>query len=808
MTFNRKFLPSLFAVVCFFYTLTITSKLSEAKSSQVNLTAAQKALQKPDIEYSARFLPLQFEALASQDKTLFRKSMQAENGQVGDWSLKGSRIVVSPSFARRVLGGKKNPPSQSIANLLADYFHKQHGLSLQAIPTAFASYVPNDSMYAKSPQWALHNPGETFPGGAFMGFKPVAGADINVEPVWDKFSGADTLVIAVIDAGIDFNHPELKGHHWINKAESLGKPGIDDDGNGYIDDSLGWDFVDNDNNPQDYQAHGTVVSSVIAANFDNEEGMTGVLAEVKIMPVRVLDAGGHGDQAAIARGIQYAVNNGAMAINFSIGGNGDILAMRNAFAAARNKNIPIIVAAGNNGLDINTNTPAPISYNYENTIVVAAFTPADTLSGFSNYGKNVVHLAAPGEMVATADIPARKILWSDWFNEDLSKWVFSNPGDFALSLDNPIDPPQCIIWKSGKNTTMTMAKSIDLTNQEGTTLYFQVEYTPANTYDNVVVEASQDVPNATWQVVAALTSKIMPARMLSYSLEAYKGSKILLRFRTVLNNNISVTGRALKIDGLSIKVSDPALASTVNYVTVSGTSVAAPLVTAYVALHKLACDRMGITWTRAKALEGITQVPAYANKTITGGRLNMAKGLDFYLQTLPNLVVQDSTHINWKSDEKIEYNVGLSNPALAANYIYASPMVMEGLTFDASSRKLIWTPKDTQRGSFNLRFKALGTTTLRARVNMTVTEAHPVAVRPTVSNNFWKMGKQMFLLPNDWSQPKAVKVIRLDGLGRSNVVFESVLDAGQFESLKHQSIPTIPGQFYRVWINGKALAPH
>ncbi len=121
----------------------------------------------------------------------------------------------------------------------------------------------------------------------------------------------------MVDTGVDYTHPDLDGNIWTNSREIAGN-GVDDDGNGYVDDVHGWDFVGNDNAPLDADGHGTHVSGTIAAE-NNGVGITGVAYNAKIMPVRVLDENGSGTNAAIAAGIRYAADNGARVINLSLG---------------------------------------------------------------------------------------------------------------------------------------------------------------------------------------------------------------------------------------------------------------------------------------------------------------------------------------------------------------------------------------------------------------------------------------------------------------------------------------------------------
>jgi subtilisin len=150
-----------------------------------------------------------------------------------------------------------------------------------------------------------------------------------------------------VDSGVDYTHPDLMNNIWVNSKEIAGN-GLDDDNNGYIDDRVGWDYVDYDNTPLDLTGHGTHIAGTIAAEL-NTFGATGVAYGAKVMPVRVLDTNGNGSYARIAEGVYYAVNNGANIINLSIGGSTYSAQLQAAIQYATDRGVLVISAAGNNG---------------------------------------------------------------------------------------------------------------------------------------------------------------------------------------------------------------------------------------------------------------------------------------------------------------------------------------------------------------------------------------------------------------------------------------------------------------------------
>jgi len=235
-----------------------------------------------------------------------------------------------------------------------------------------ASVVPNDPSYAQ--EYGL--------------------AKISAPQAWDAQTGANT-VVAVIDTGVDYNHPDLAANIWVNTREIAGN-GTDDDGNGFVDDVRGWDFVQNDANPMDLNDHGTHVAGVIAGVGNNGVGISGVNWKAKIMPVRFMDAKGSGSTANAIRALDYAVANGARISNSSWGGPQFSQALYDAIQSANSRGHVFVAAAGNAAANNDSVPEYPSSYNLPNIISVAATDSRDALASFSNFGRVAVDVAAPG----------------------------------------------------------------------------------------------------------------------------------------------------------------------------------------------------------------------------------------------------------------------------------------------------------------------------------------------------------------------------------------------------------------------------
>ncbi len=223
---------------------------------------------------------------------------------------------------------------------------------------------------------------------------------IDAEVAWPLSSNASEVVVAVIDTGVDISHPDLADIIWTNENE-IPNNGIDDDNNGYIDDISGWDFLWQDNIPDDRHGHGTHVAGTIAAIRNNNEGIAGVADNVKIMPIKILGVNAAGSEigaldSQIAKAIEYAFQNGANISNNSWGGPYSSSAIQSAIAAGGSAGHLFVAAAGNSGSNADMYPMYPAAYNLTNILSVAAIASTGNLAGFSNYGVNSVDIAAPG----------------------------------------------------------------------------------------------------------------------------------------------------------------------------------------------------------------------------------------------------------------------------------------------------------------------------------------------------------------------------------------------------------------------------
>ena len=293
-------------------------------------------------------------------------------------------------------------------------FYLPDGMS---VPDAMALFANNSSVAYTEPNyyvqllgepndtrvdelWGLNNTGQT--GGT-------VDADIDAFEAWDITTGNGSTVIAVIDTGVDWTHPDLAANIWSNPGEIAGD-GIDNDGNGFIDDVRGWDFANADNNPMDDHNHGTHVAGTIGAIGNNNEGVVGVNWNATIMPIKFIEASGSGSIAHAVQAIDYAVANGARISNNSWGFNGGFSQiLSDAIENAQGAGHIFVGAAGNgdqfgNGLDNDVTPFWPSNHVFDNVVAVAALDHNDDLAGFSNYGATTVDVGAPGVGILSTTI--------------------------------------------------------------------------------------------------------------------------------------------------------------------------------------------------------------------------------------------------------------------------------------------------------------------------------------------------------------------------------------------------------------------
>ncbi|MBN9415164.1 MAG: S8 family serine peptidase [Candidatus Eremiobacteraeota bacterium] len=319
------------------------------------------------------------------DKFEFGQSSLLDKGEMMQLQLPAGMTT------EQAIAKMKNDPA--VAYVEPNYIYKldpkeqQGGGQPEPTPPTGNSAAPNDLV----PElWGLHNTGQN---------NGTAGVDIDALGAWQIHTGRhDAPIIAVIDTGVDYNHPDLAANMWTNTGEIPGN-GIDDDGNGVIDDVHGFNAFAQTGDPMDGHGHGTHCAGTIGAVGNNGIGVVGVNHRANIMAVKIFDDSGSTDSAAILRGIEYTTKMGAKITSNSWGGGGASEAQKEAFAASSALHI---MAAGNNYSNNDLIANYPSNYDLSNNIAVAASDRNDKKPGFSNYGATQVDIAAPGKDIYSA----------------------------------------------------------------------------------------------------------------------------------------------------------------------------------------------------------------------------------------------------------------------------------------------------------------------------------------------------------------------------------------------------------------------
>lgn len=317
--------------------------------------------------------------------------------------------------------------------------------------------APNDYLYEQL--WGLKNTNQTVTGGTYTNNPPGASYvdnDIDAEAAWDVITDCSSVTVAVIDSGVNYNHVDLTA----NMANGSYTCPV---GTG----TRGCDFVGaGDNDPMDYNGHGTHVAGTIGAQGNNSEGVAGICWSAKILAVRVLDATGSGSTSDIVEGLAFAVGTGAgqgnaKVVNMSLGGGSSDTAFSNAITTARTNGVVVVVAAGNEGNNTNSVPSYPCNYTQDNILCVAAADQRYTRASFSNYSSTHVDIAAPGTNIlstyAGETTSTTYDMMTGWTTATTSgtSWGMSDCTSVALGGTYPmlLLPNACSTVLAGTSTT-------------------------------------------------------------------------------------------------------------------------------------------------------------------------------------------------------------------------------------------------------------------------------------------------------------------------------------------------------------------
>jgi subtilisin family serine protease len=489
--------------------------------------------------------------------------------------------------------------------------------------------LPDDPLFPLL--WALHNTGRG---------RARADADIDAPEAWESTTGDPGVLVAVLDTGVDRTHPDLAPNLWRNPGESgEGREtnGIDDDGNGFVDDYRGWDFSRSsddgipgpDNDPQDHFGHGTHIAGTIAARGNNGIGVAGIGWHTSLLPVRLGDF--DLSVAHSIRGIAYAAAMGADVANMSYGGwapsRAEADAMRNAPGTL------FVIAAGNDFSSNDRRPVYPCNYGVRNSTCVAATEQRDRLARFSNHGRLSLDLAAPGRSIMSAALaPIRFTAFVDRFQRPLrGRWHKDGPRDTwrrVVSERTVLRPRGLRVrrtrmlatsrgrYANGLDTSL-LSMRLDLSYGSGCGISYWLAGRTEPLRDRLLIEARAG--NGEWMQIASHSGRVRGSRQSAPLREVSGKPDVQIRLRFVTDSTLRREG--YRIDDLAVRCGR-------RYFRLSGTSMSAAHVSGAAALVKARYPGASAVELRARLVGSVDRPRALRRATRTGGRLNVARALE------------------------------------------------------------------------------------------------------------------------------------------------------------------------------------
>lgn len=517
----------------------------------------------------------------------------------------------------------KLTPGQTVEQAVGAYNNDLNVAYAQPNYIYHTQAIPTDPQYGQL--WAAKNSGQTIATSSYTPATGTSGNDMKLESAWNVQTDCSTVVVAVVDSGVNYNSTDLAANMWTGNAMH---------GQNFAADGAAGD-------PMDLAGHGTHVAGIIGAVGGNGIGGVGVCWKANIMAVRVMDATGSGTSISIIAGINYAVSNGAKVINMSLGGAGGIdQAYSDAITSAQTAGVLVVVAAGNDGVDNDTTPHWPCNFTHSNLICVGALDQNYALAGFSNWGATSVDVGAPGTNIystwAGTNATITDPLNAGWLGSSTTTgggWFYSTIGSTQFIVDSSSYP-------SGQYNNSTDDRAYKTFNLAGVNVallqlsaainvrngdHFRVGYASAggDPFAGGGVIAGDVTNMATFPSISSATMDISGCISVS------------CRLGFQMQSDASLTDIGVGIAGFSIKT---LTLNTTSYNTIDGTSMATPEVAGVAALV-WAHNPLYTYADVANAIKsGGRAIPALSGKT-TSGKAVDAMGALAYINPPTGIVV-------------------------------------------------------------------------------------------------------------------------------------------------------------------------
>ena len=513
--------------------------------------------------------------------------------------------------------------------------------------------IPNDTKF--SSLWGLHN---------------TADVDIDAPEAWDITTGSSNVIIAVIDSGIAYDHPDLAANMWRNPGE-IPNDGIDNDGNGLVDDIVGYDFGSNDSEPMDpidltaattggNRGHGTHVAGTIGAVGNNNSGVTGVMQTVKLMTLKAGGVDNGLTSVAIGQALNYAISKGARAINASFTREGPCsLVEYAALSAANTAGVMVLAAAGNAGSNNDIAPVFPAGYSVTtscgaalpNIISVAAITQTGVIAGFSNFGATSVQIAAPGVDINSTKPTSNttNLLLHNFdsnptglgytFSGSNNSWGFTNTVFSSPSTSMTDSPAGNYLDNTVSSATGPIFSTA---GQRGCRLESRLRLATQNGADSIQTDVTGD-GGANWFTESGWTGSTPGGAFVRYTMAELPDRKPNVQYRFEFVSNSSIVDDGVYLDDVRAYCVSGTPSATTDYQFLSGTSQATPHVTGVVGLLLSINPNLTVAQIRNAILNTGDASPPLKDKVSSGRRLNAFNALNSIAPTFAVMVAKNGT---------------------------------------------------------------------------------------------------------------------------------------------------------------------